>query len=560
MNNSLSLKKSHITTTVICLLIISSISVGFKLSQVDFTEPPISEDTYAYTLAAFSIINGDFSQPDTKPLGWSIFISPFYLFTDSADLLDYLNISRILSIAISTITIIAMYVLARRFFDEKYSLVASCLFAFEPHLNTNSVLGISEPIFILVIILSTIFILQKNHSWYFYLSFLLAGIAWWIRVNGFITIIILSIIFFIVYKPIPKNFFKYLLCITLLIIIASPMLMQKYDQFGDPLYFQISNNYFLGDPVFHFSENTKNIQYSANDYIQDNGIISFIERFGITGLHNMASFLLKMLFPYLIVLVPFGILFSLRTFAQDRDYIKSIWVLLLISLGSIVIQFSIASDMRFIYHTFPFLIILSTIVIQRIVKHGLSTFSFSEKQKNFFLVGIICVVIILSGTFTLRIDTPDKLLSQERIEFSKILTQKFNGKILDVGDTLRLLTYTQLQNSPNLFKEFKISDHDFVVGRQSNIFASENMLERTVLYAQSLDELIEIGKEYDLKYIAINEKQGKVIWYPYLSTIYDEGENYPFLTKVLDTEKMGFKKFKVKVFEINYNKFILNET
>ena len=533
MNNSLSLKKSHITTTVICLLIISSISVGFKLSQVDFTEPPISEDTYAYTLAAFSIINGDFSQPDTKPLGWSIFISPFYLFTDSADLLDYLNISRILSIAISTITILAMYVLARRFFDEKYSLVASCLFAFEPHLNTNSVLGISEPIFILVIILSTIFILQKNHSWYFYLSFLLAGIAWWIRVNGFITIIILSIIFFIVYKPIPKNFFKYLLCITLLIIIASPMLMQKYDQFGDPLYFQISNNYFLGDPVFHFSENTKNIQYSANDYIQDNGIISFIERFGTTGLYNMGSFLLKMLFPYLIVLVPFGILFSLRTFAQD---------------------------MRFIYHTFPFLIILSTIVIQRIVKHGLSTFSFSEKQKNFFLVGIICVVIILSGTFTLRIDTPDKLLSQERIEFSKILTQKFNGKILDVGDTLRLLTYTQLQNSPNLFKEFKISDHDFVVGRQSNIFASENMLERTVLYAQSLDELIEIGKEYDLKYIAINEKQGKVIWYPYLSTIYDEGENYPFLTKVLDTEKMGFKKFKVKVFEINYNKFILNET
>ena len=129
---------------------------------------------------------------------------------------------------------------------------------------------------------------------------------------------------------------------------------------------------------------------------------------------------------------------------------------------------------------------------------------------------------------------------------------------MDVGDTLRLLTYTQLQDSPNLFKEFKISAYDFVVGRQSNIFASENMLERTILYAQSLDELIEIGKEYDLKYIAINEKQQNV-WYPYLSTIYDEGENYPFLTKVLDTEKMGFKKFKVKVFEINYNKFILNE-
>ena len=138
MSKSLSLKKSSITTVVICLIVISSISVGFKLSHVDFNNPLISEDTYVYVLGAFSIINGDFSQPDRKALGWSILISPFYLFTESPDLLDYLNITRILSIAISTITIIPMYILARRFFDEKYSLVASCLFAFEPHLNYNS--------------------------------------------------------------------------------------------------------------------------------------------------------------------------------------------------------------------------------------------------------------------------------------------------------------------------------------------------------------------------------------------------------------------------------------
>ena len=343
-------------------------------------------------------------------------------------------------------------------------------------------------------------------------------------------------------------------------MIASPMLIQKYDQFGDPLYIAISDNYFIGDDIRHFSENTKNIQYSASDYIQDNGLVSFIERFGFMGSYNMASSLLKMLFPYLIVLVPFGILFSLRPFGQDKDYVKSIWVLLLIGLGSMVSTFSFSTDMRFIYHVLPFLMILSTIAIQRIVKHGLSTFSFSEKQKNFFLVGVIGVIIILSGTFTLGIDAPDKLLNQERIEFSKILTQKSSGKIIDVGDTLRLLTYTQLQNSPNLFKEFKTADYDFAVGRQSNIFASENMLERIILYARSLDELIKIGKEYDLKYIAINEDQTKTIWYSYLTNIYDEEENYPFLTKVLDTEKMGFKKFKVKVFEINYDKFILNET
>ena len=557
--NLLSLKKSRITTIVICLLIISSISVAFKLSHVDFTEPSISEDVYVYILAAFSIINGDFSQPDFKPLGWSILLSPFYLFDDSTDLLHYVNIARILGIAVSTITILPMYILARRFFDEKYSLVASCLFAFEPHLINNSTLGLSEPLFILAIILTSVFILQKNHSWYFYVSFLLAGITWWIRVNGFITLVILSIIFFIVYKSSSKNFTKYLLCIVIFVLVASPMLIQKYDQFGDPLYFAISDNYFAGDQK-HFALNTKHIEYSASDYIQDNGIIGFLERFGLTGLGNMASALLKMLFPYLIILVPFGILFSLRSFAQDKDYIKSIWVLMLITLGSVVIQFSIVSDMRFIYHIFPFLIILSTITIQRVVKYGLSTFSFSEKQKNFFLVSVICVVIILSGTFTLKVDMPDKLLNQERIEFSKILTQKFNGKVIGVGDSIRLLTYTQLYDSPNLFKEFKTSTYDFVVGGQSNIFA--HGMERIVLYAESLDELIQIGKEYDLKYIVINENANtdKIIRYPYLTNLYDEGEKYPFLTKVLDTEEIGFKKFKVKVFEINYDKFITNGT
>ena len=559
MSNSLSLKKSRITTIIVCLIIISSISIGFKFSHVDFTDPPISEDTYVYVLGAFSIINGDFSQPDRKTLGWSIFISPFFLLTDSTDLLDYLNITRILSIAISTITIIPMYILARRFFDEKYSLVAASLFAFEPHLNYNAVLGLSEPIFVLGIILTTIFILQKNHSWYFYLSFLLAGIVWWIRFNGLIMVVILSIVFFVIYKPSSKNFLKYLVCIGLFLIIVSPILIQRYDQFGEPLYFAVSDNHFIGDSYANYAVNTMDIEYSASDYIEENGILNFVERFGLMGLYTMATHMFKMLFPYLIFLVPFGVLFSLRAFAQDKDYMKSIWILLLINLGSLIIAFAVWPDMRLIYHVFPFLIIISTIVIQRTVKHGLSTFQFSEKQKNFFLVGVVGVVIILSGTLTFRLGVSDEILDEERIEFSKILTQKFNGKISAGGDVLRLLTYVQLQDSPHLFKEFKTSTYDFAIGRESNIFASENMLERIILYAKSLDELIEIGKEYDLKYIAINKEQAETDWYGYLTDLYDEGENYPFLTKVLDTEKIGFEKFKVKVFEINYEKFIFNE-
>ena len=547
------------TRIIFYLILIIIISLGLKLYTVDFSIPAHSDD-FGYILDSIQYSEGDFFISQKKHPGWSLVLTPFMTIINSDNFLDYGSVARILSIAISTVTIIPMYILARRFFDEKYSLVASCLFAFEPHLNYNSVLGLSEPIFILGITLASVFILQKNHNWYFYLSFLLAGIVWWIRFNGIIMIVILSIVFFIVYKPSSKNFLKYLLCIALFIIIVSPILIQRYDQFGDPLYFAVSDNHFIGDAYSNYAINTKDIEYSASDYIQDNGVISFVERFGLAGLHIMVLDMFKMLFPYLIFLVPFGILFSLRAFAQDKDYIKSIWVLLLVNLGFLIIVFSVWSDMRLIYHVFPFIIIISTIVIQRVVKHGLSTFQFSEKQKNFFLVGIIGIVIISSGILTLRIGETDELLDQERIEFSKLLTQKFHGKISAGGDVLRLLTYTQLQDSPHLFKEFKTSTYDFAIGRESNIFASENMLERIILYAKSLDELIEIGKEYDLKYIAINKEQSENDWYGYLTNLYDEGEKYPFLTKVLDTKEIGFKKFKVKVFEINYDKFITNET
>ena len=48
------------------------------------------------------------------------------------------------------------------------------------------------------------------------------------------------------------------------------------------------------------------------------------------------------------------------------------------------------------------------------------------------------------------------------------------------------------------------------------------------------------------------------MWYPYLSEIYLNHSEYSFLNKVLDTKELGFKKFHVKVFEIDYDKLKLS--
>ena len=139
---------------VFLLIIIGIISLGLKLYTIDFSVYPV-EDTYGYVLRAIAHNNGDFSEHPRKTLGWSIAISPFYNFYNSDIFLDYVNIVRALSIGISLFTIYPMYLLARKFFDQKYSLCAVSFLAFEPHLNHNSGQGLSEPLYILLFIFSS---------------------------------------------------------------------------------------------------------------------------------------------------------------------------------------------------------------------------------------------------------------------------------------------------------------------------------------------------------------------------------------------------------------------
>ena len=57
------------------------------------------------------------------------------------------------------------------------------------------------------------------------------------------------------------------------------MLLNRNDQFGDPLYFSQTPQLFTGEFSRLQAENTKNIEYSISDYISDNGVIGFLDKF-----------------------------------------------------------------------------------------------------------------------------------------------------------------------------------------------------------------------------------------------------------------------------------------
>ena len=532
------------------LVAIGLISLIFKLYLVDFSIPLYSDDL-GYTLNAIAHSHGDFAQIPDKGEGWPYFISLFFLVINSNNYIDYSNVVRILSLSISTFSIFTVYLLGKKFFNEKYSLIPASLFAFEPHLNYISGFGLAEPLYHMVMILAFYFILNRETR-YFLLSMLLIGVLWWIRINGFILLPVIIAIYFINFRKSQNLLKNFGFGIAIFLIVVSPMLMQRYNQYGNPFHFWYDQNIFTGDYEKIVSVNTETTNTSALDYIQKNGILSFIHTFILTGFYNILHTEAKILFPYLIILVPFGIIFSFRAFDQEKNFIKASWILIVVTAGLTTITFSIFPDRRYLYYLYPFLIIFATIPIQRVTEYGLSTFSFSNRKKDAFLFFVIVIVIILSGLFTmLQYHRPDQILENEKILFAKFAVHNLNGKILrDPGPALDYFTYVKLDDPLGNFKTFIIdtsnkSDHSFL--QQSG------NLTRIYIYGKTMDELITNGETYDLKYI-ISDANGSV-FHSFVDDVYKNENRYPYLKKVFDSEEHGFKELRVKVLEIDYKKF-----
>jgi len=513
---------------IIALIIIGIISFGLKLYFVDFSVPA-QRDNFDYTLRSYAHSNGDFSQSPKKMSGWPLLASPFFALVQSDNFLDYSNTLLLLSMSISTLTIVPMYYLARKFFDEKYSVVAAGLFAFEPHLNYNASFGFSEPLYILTIILSFYFIIHKK-PFFSYLAFIFAGLAWWVRIEGIIIFISISIIFLVNSRKSIRGFAKYGLCVILFVIIIFPILIMRSEQYGDPLYFYYNEQLFTDN---NFSEGI------SNDSINS--------KFILTGIYNIFSLIFKISFPYIIFLLPFGIIFSLRPIDQERKLVISTWIFVLTTLGLLIILLSIFAERRFLFFIYPFLIIFSVMTIQRLVEYGLSTFSWSENKKHGFLIGGMIFLILVSSLFILRFDKIDPLEETEKIEFAKFLVYDINGHIIGGTESYHM-NFIKVNEPLGNIKNYTINitkePHSGFPYTTGNILFP--------LKGDSINDMIFYAKNNDVKFIVVNEKNSKL---GSLDEIYNSEENYLFLNKIFDSKEKGYTELKLKVFEIDYDNF-----
>ena len=537
----------NIKLIIFSLILISLISLGFKLSVVDFSIP-VNSDNLGYALNAIAHTDGDFSQSSHRGMGWSLFTSIFFGFINSENFLDYSNTIRILSMVVGISSIPIMYLIGRKFFDQRYSLVVASLFAFEPHLNYNSTLGMSEPILILAVIGAFYFILNQNTR-FVIISLIMAGIVYWIRINGFWVFVVISIIYFLTQKKSRKFLANYGIAIAVFLLVITPVLIERNEEFGDPFYSVHKDTIFAGSYELMLKAQVDNEKISAFDYIENYGILSFVNNYILIGIYNTLAVTARLTLPYLFILIPFGILFSFRAFDQKSNFIKANWIFILTSMGFLIFIMATIPEKRFVLYLLPFLMIFSVIPIQRVVEYGLDTFSFSRKQKDFFLVGVLITIIIVSSILIIRY-APDSELEAEKLEFSKYALNNLHGVTLrDYEGGLDYVPYLLLSESTenrkinssiiqNTYKQFE--DTSGPIGT-------------------NIEELIADGKNYNLKYIISNETPGFL--HPFTDALYYNYEQYPYLKKIFDSSNQGFKKLKIKVFEIDYEKFnkLLNE-
>ena len=531
------------------LIGIMLISLFLKLNTIDFTLP-ITGDGLAYLVNAVAHVNGDFSQHPHRSTGWSLFLYPFFSLVDSNNIIIYSNISRIVGITISLITIPIVYLLGKKFFNEKYSLVVACLFAFEPHLNYNSGFGLTEPLYHLLTLVAFYFLFNER-SRFIIISLVFASFIWWTRFNGITVFIIITIIYFLTQKKDVNTVRNFSIGLVLFLIIISPMLIQRADQYGDPLYFAYSGKVFSGSFEQLTSIQLKETSTTASEYIEQNGIFQFFENFIVNGIFNVYSTLSKILFPFLIILLPIGILFSFRTFDQKTKFIKINWLIIILTSLSLILTFSIIAEKRYLYYIFPFLIIFATIPIQRFIDYGLSTFSLSNKQKNVSLIIIIFIILLLSIWFTSRYDEPNLELENEKIEFSKFAINNLSGNMQrEMGEAFDYYSLMLIDNPKGNFKNCKVDYVSDYCGIDTS-----NIVNKITVTGDSLEEIIFLGKKYDLKYILSNQKPDDIGFHEFLDEIYFSDEDYPYLKKVFDSNDHGYKKLKFKIYEINYEKF-----
>ncbi len=499
---------------IIALFIIGIIAITIRLSFLE-TELPIRQDANGYFWYAMdmSILNHlPYSHHAND--GWPRILSVIFSIFNFNNYLDYTIIQRITTVIISVLTIIPVYYFCRKFFQSSYSLVGVALFVFEPHIIQNSLLGLTEPLYIFLGISSLSLFLSENKK-LMYISFAIVAFATLVRAEGIILFIILSVLFFNFNKKNKKTIVKFFLSISIFIIILSSMAVIKAN----------ANNGFESSTVLNIG------QWAESSIDQDNGIsINSISK----GVETLIKRLAQTMIPYFALFVPFGLIVIFKE--KNKNKILIIISLLIYSIAS-VRMFSVVTDLRLILILYPLFAILSVYTIQHLTQ--------KSEFKKIFLVLTICGCLVLSTYFLYS--EIDSSYEKEANRFADYMVS--NVKVSNNFYPESGYVYSSWVSS-NL--EFPTLSYSIDYNGPELLDYVKNSYDYLEKEAESIEEYIILSRDQGLTHLVVDGTDKRS---SYFNDLFYNEEKYQYLTKEFDSTEQGYKQYKVKVFKINYSDF-----
>ena len=500
---------------IIGLIIIGLIGVLIRLVFLD-VELPIRQDANAYFWYAMdmSILrNVPYSAHVND--GWPMLLSIFFKIFNYTNYQDYATLQRIGSILISSLTIIPIYFLCRKFTNQALSLVGASLFVFEPHIIQNSLFGLTEPLYIFLGTGSLSLFLSNNKK-LFYTSFAIAAFATIVRAEGITIFVILLVTFLINNKKEKKIVREIFLVIIIFSVVFVPMTIIKFQTSSGNASIQGIVSYSYGSIID--AEHREEIQ---------NNLLKSIE--------IMVKRIGQSMIPYFAFFVPFGIILIWKN--RNKENVLVMVSLIIYSLVAIRMFIGVG-DLRLIFFLYPLFVILSLLTIKYV--------SDNIEFKRVFLISVIGAVLLLSLFFLYSNTEPD--YNREVNQFAKYMIK--NVKVSNNFYPESGYIYGVWASS-NLKFPILSSDVEYT-GPELLDYVKETNFVYLDQSANSVEEYIRLAKDQNLSHLVIDNNEKRQL---YFKDVFYHEEKYPYLIKEFDSSKEGYSHYNVKVFKIDYKYF-----
>jgi len=505
--------------------------VPFKLDSLDIF-------TYATIVNQTGKIPVDFSLANN---GWPLFVSLFFSISNLDAFSQLIHLQRFLGMSFSLLTIIPVYFLAKKFFNEKLAIIAISLFIFDFRLIINSVSGENMGLYIFLVTTGIYLFFGKEKT--VYLSFIIFALSSIVRYEGLLIFIPISIIYLIRFRKQKISLLKYVGIISLVILILLPIAYLRIENTGEDGFissFSGISSYYENELLTGYAAQcTYGVKECDTKVINDESWTSpgkdNVTPFIIAGVTGMSKYFVWSLVPvFLLFFIP--ALFFIIKNQKFRKINSRVVTLIILSIFLILPAFYSYGrhfeEARYLFIIFPLICLFC-----------LNCFDFKwfEKFRSLIFVVIGVILILSIGVLVYKDLDTENQYNREVFQITSYIAKNVDG-----------INYfhpeSEFMKSGDAFEKWP-DTLDIDERRKAHVKRATNLLITDNI--NSLEEFISNSKSKGLTHLYAD---GQNFRSQMMNDVFFNEDKHPYLIKQFDSKEKGLE-YHVKIFKIDFQIF-----